>query len=183
MSSSRCGMESSHESSTKCPSIVMLQPLCERHWVHTSCKLLQSLSQGNEMCLCMTWDGLASLFICFPLSFSSAGEICHSLLCRFTLELGRFQKEQENGAVKGWQCQCFHSRTNFAQERRNLVLDLLVRAGRLGCLKEKSRNIKGFCSHLPFPLTLSSTSPPSFPQSLIGCGLLYDSEQGLCGCR
>lgn len=40
------------------------------------------------------------------LSFSSAGEICYSrLLCRFALELGEFQKEQESGAVKGWWCQ------------------------------------------------------------------------------
>lgn len=81
-----------------------------------SCCRLWDKEKGCVFIWHMGWTHLLLSSSCLSLSFSSAGEVFHSrLLCCFTLDLGTFQKEQENGAVKGWQCQYFHSRTDFAQ--------------------------------------------------------------------
>lgn len=82
----------------------MLQSLCERQWLHTSCKLLQILSQRDGTRLLRHMGQTHRLL-------SSSASHCHyrqlerfihsRLLCRFTLELGKFEKEQENGAMEG----------------------------------------------------------------------------------
>ncbi len=97
-------------SSTKCLRTVTLQSSRKRHWLHTSCNLMQTRSGGEGMCLCVTrgTDSLARSVILF--SWRDLPQLTALWLCPWT---ERIQKEQEKGAVKGWHCQSSHSRNRF----------------------------------------------------------------------
>lgn len=95
-------------SSTKCLGTVTLQSP-DAH----------SGTRGRDASAYDTWDGTRSL----SLSFSSAGEICHSwLLCRFALELDEFQKGARKTAP--WRADSVNpltGRTDFARVGGNLL--------------------------------------------------------------
>ena len=147
--------ESPCGSSTKCLRTVTLQSSCKRHWVHTSCNLMQTQSWREGMCLRATC-GMDSHSPCHSLQlerFATAD-------CFVALPFN-WANFKRNKKTVPWRDDSVNPLTAepILQKREEVYsAPLLVRGGWLCYL---GRKMKGSCPHLSlyFALPCPSLNP------------------------